>query len=247
MTVSAASWRSRVFAFNTHNRAAWVASEAARLPAGSRVLDVGAGSAQYRGFFQHCDYRTHDFGLEPSTAGNYARLDYQSDIMAIPVGDESFDAVLCTEVLEHVPDPVGAIQELARILRRGGTLLLSAPLGSHLHQEPFHFYGGYTPHWYARVLESNGLAIERIDRNEGFFSFFGQEALRFCEYVSPSGTRALPLLTRSVLVPVWLAAWPLARAVSLLGPPLDSLDLERIATVGYHVRARRRGDRDETR
>ena len=242
MTVLSAGWRSRIFSFNTHNRASWVASEAARLPAGSRVLDVGAGSAQYRDFFKHCDYLTQDFGREPATIGRYAALDYESDITAIPVPDASFDAILCTEVLEHVPEPVAAIREMARILRPGGVLLLSAPLGSHLHQEPYHFYGGYTPHWYSRVLESSGFDIDRIDRNEGFFSFFGQEALRFCEYLGPSKTRGLPSTTRAALLLPWLMAVPLARAVSLLGPWLDSLNLERIATVGYHVRATRSSD-----
>lgn len=71
--------------------------------------------------------------------------------------DASFDVVLCTEVLEHEPEPIRAVHEFARIVRPGGKLLLTAPLGSGLHQDPFHFYGGYTPYWYRRFLTEAGF------------------------------------------------------------------------------------------
>jgi SAM-dependent methyltransferase len=237
-------WRSRLFSFNTYNRAEWVAAEAARLPSGSRVLDVGAGIGQYREMFSHCEYRTQDFGKEPGTQGRYVPLDYTSDITSIPVPDASFDAVLCTEVLEHVPEPIEAVREMARILRPGGVLLLTAPLGSHLHQEPYHFYGGYTPHWYRRVLEACCLELLEIDRNKGFFSFFGQEALRFHDYLRPEATRQLNWTRRLVLVALWIMSFPLSRILPLVGVWLDSLGLEHTATVGYHVRAARRSDPD---
>ena len=144
----------RLMFFNLRCRDAWVKQQSGLIPPGSRVLDVGAGSCPYRVLFTHCDYRTHDFEQLKSEQlrghQGYGRVDYVSDICAIPVPDASFDIALCTEVLEHVPDPIRAVREFGRILKPGGTLLLTAPLGSGLHQEPFHFYGGYTPHWYRR-------------------------------------------------------------------------------------------------
>src|SRR4051812_8914731 len=125
-------WRRRTWAFNIERRREWVAAQAASTPAGARVLDVGAGIGQYRSLFAHCEYHAHDFAMERDTRGRYTPLDYESDITAIPVPDASYDVVLCTEVLEHVPDPVAAIREMSRVLRPGGRLLLSAPLGSHL-------------------------------------------------------------------------------------------------------------------
>lgn len=234
------AWRRRTWAFNTERRREWVARLAASLPAGSRVLDVGAGVGQYRHFFSHCDYRAHDFGLEPATAGQYTALDYQSDITAIPVSDGSFDAVLCTEVLEHVPEPIAAVREMARILRPEGRLMISAPLGSHLHQEPYHFYGGYTPYWYERFLPAAGCEVQSIEANGGFFSFFGQEAQRFSAYLRPSQTRHLGLARSSLLSVVWLITLPACEILPALGA-LDRLGLERIATVGYHVVAVKRG------
>lgn len=234
------AWRRRTWAFNTERRREWVARLAASLPAGSRVLDVGAGIGQYRHFFAHCEYRAHDFGLEPATAGQYTRLDYRSDITAIPVPDGSFDAVLCTEVLEHVPEPILAIREMARILRTDGHLLITAPLGSHLHQEPYHFYGGYTPHWYERFLPAAGCDVRSIESNCGFFSFFGQEAQRFSEYLRPSHTRQLGTARSALLSMLWLVTLPACEALPLVGSVLDRLGLERIATVGYHVVAVKR-------
>ena len=51
----------------------------------------------------------------------------QADIMSLPFGDGTFDAVVSCETLEHSPDPVLAIAELHRVLRRGGVLYLTMP------------------------------------------------------------------------------------------------------------------------
>jgi SAM-dependent methyltransferase len=234
------NWYRNVFDYNQHFRDQWVAHQAARISAGARVLDVGAGIGRYRPLFDHCKYEAHDFGEEPSTIGKYTSLDYQSDVTAIPVADESFDVVLCTEVLEHIPDPIKAVGEIARILRPNGRLLLTAPLGSVLHQEPYHFYGGYTPHWYRRFLPLAGLEVELIEANGGFFRLFGQEARRFSALIDPR--RAGHTTQRWLgLGALWLLTLPFLRVLfPLLGAGLDRLDLERSCTAGYHVVAVKR-------
>ena len=230
----------RTFRFNMHNRAKWVAEQAAQIPAGSRVLDVGAGRGQYRPLFAHCDYRTQDFAQELGTIGNYTPLDYVSDIVDIPVESGSFDVALCAEVLEHVPEPILAVREIVRTLRPGGKLLISAPLGCLLHQEPYHFYGGYTPHWYRKFLTEAGCDVEQIEPNRGFFSLFAQEGIRFSCYIDPRRTTKYPLLC-PLLSGLWLVTFPFFRVLfPLLAKPLDRLGVEKIATVGYHVVARKR-------
>jgi SAM-dependent methyltransferase len=168
--------------FNTRARDQWVADRAKSVEAGSRVLDVGAGTAPYRNLFTHCRYETQDFSLYDGfkgPEGQYAHIDYVSDVARIPVPDASFDVILCTEVLEHVPRPIEALQEMVRITKPGGRLFITAPLGSGLHQEPYHFYGGYTDHWYRKFLTEFDCDIISIEPNHGFFAHLAQECARF--------------------------------------------------------------------
>lgn len=232
------------FAFNLINRDHWVAEQAKQLPTGSRILDVGAGSCPYRHLFDHCEYRTQDVALlqsEQLRHGGYGQIDYVSDATAIPAPDGEFDAVLCTEMLEHHPEPIKVVNELARILKPGGTLLLTAPLGSGIHQEPYHFYGGYTPYWYERFLTEAGFEQITITANEGFYRFFSQESLRFLRLSAPWRIpEGVPI--RLLWTPLWLVLLPfLGLIIPLLGVLIDGWDQEKRFTVGYHVRAVRSG------
>lgn len=168
--------------FNQRERDNWIASKAATIPTGSAILDVGAGTCPYRPLFAHCHYIAHDFkkyeGVKLGGGTTYGKIDLVGDITAISAPDATFDVVMCTEVLEHVPDPVAALREMVRLLKPGGRLLLTAPLGSGLHQEPFHYYGGFTRHFYEHFLPSMGVSIQQLVPNGGFFLHLAQECTR---------------------------------------------------------------------
>ncbi|HSX17901.1 MAG TPA: methyltransferase domain-containing protein [Candidatus Saccharimonadales bacterium] len=149
------------------NRMAWVDRQARLLPKGTKVLDVGAGELPYKDSFAHCEYVAQDLVQTPGMA--YGKIDIVSDITDIPVKNTSFDAILCSEVFEHIPDPPAAIKELARILKPGGRLIFTAPLGSGHHQQPYHFYGGLTRYWYEKFLPENDLTILDLQPNGGLF------------------------------------------------------------------------------
>ncbi len=51
----------------------------------------------------------------------------QGDALALPFPDEAFDRVIAAEVLEHIPDDTSAIAELARVLKKGGTMAVTVP------------------------------------------------------------------------------------------------------------------------
>ena len=240
--------RSELLAFNVVRRDRWIAAQAARLPAGARVLDVGAGSCPYRQLFAHCKYAAQDLApLHQAQLrfGAYGSIDYRCDATAIPVPDASFDAVLCTEMLEHHPEPVKVVREMARILAPGGRLMLTAPLGSGIHQEPYHYYGGYTPFWYEKFLEEAGFEELRIEANEGTLRHCAQECIRFAQITRPFALR-MPLALELLWIPFWLSLLPmLVFIVPLLCKLLDRFDREKRFTVGYHVTAVR-SSRDAT-
>ncbi|MBT3268775.1 class I SAM-dependent methyltransferase [Candidatus Poribacteria bacterium] len=163
----------------------WIRAVAAALPATATVLDVGAGETPYRDDFSHCQYKTQDFAQydsasDPSAQNpwKYGDIDYVCDLTDIPVPDGSFDVVICTEVLEHVPEPIRAIAELSRILADGGRLYLSAPMRSAVHQAPHHYYGGFTPYFYQEFLPRYGFTLDSIVAPGGLFKGFQEECFR---------------------------------------------------------------------
>lgn len=232
--------RSELVSFNLVRRDRWVAQQAAKLIAASRVLDSGAGSAPYRSLFAHCKYQTQDavpLSADQLRGGGYASIDYVCDAAAIPAPAASFDAILCTEMLEHHPEPIRVVQEFARLLIPGGKLILTAPLGSGIHQEPYHFYGGYTPFWYRKFLAEAGFEQIQIEANCGSLRFFAQESIRFLRATAPTGS-TFPLWHRVLWLPVWLLLLPLlGLVIPVAARVLDRFDHEQRFTVGYHVTA----------
>jgi SAM-dependent methyltransferase len=231
---------SNLLAYNLRNRDRWIAAQAASVLAGSRVLDVGSGSAPYRAMFAHCDYKTQDFSQlrgDQLRHGGYALIDVVSEANAIPVPDASFDVIICTEVLEHVPEPIAVVREFGRIVAPGGRLILTAPLGSGIHQEPYHFYGGYTPYWYRRFLQEAGFDSIAVTANAGTLRHVAQETIRFVRMTRPFGFDA-PWYVQLPWLPFWLILAPiLAFGVPLAARLLDRFDREQRFTVGYHVTA----------
>lgn len=172
---------------NQAARDAWLARMLSAVPAGERILDAGAGEGKYRPLCEHLRYVAQDFarydgrgdgrGLQTG-AWDRSRLEIVSDITAIPEPAGSFDAVLCVEVLEHLPDPPAALREFSRLLRRGGRLILTAPFCSLTHFAPYHFSTGFSAYYYERHLAESGFAIAALEPNGNFFEFVAQEVRR---------------------------------------------------------------------
>ena len=188
----------------------WVIKQLKYLPEGIRILDAGAGQRQFEPHCSHLQYVAQDFaqydgggdgtGLQTGKWDN-TRLDIVSDITRIPVDDASFDAILCTEVLEHVPDAVSALREFMRILKPGGTLLMTAPFCSLTHFAPYHF-SGYNHYWYKHHLPLMGFKIEEIVANGTWFSFIAQELRRSRVVGKMYSSSLLGLITRIITIPI---------------------------------------------
>jgi SAM-dependent methyltransferase len=174
---------------NAATRDAWVAQALSELPAGARLLDAGAGECQYKKHCGHLKYVAQDnaiydgkgdSGLQTGS-WDFSQIDIVSDIVNIPEPDASFDAVLCTEVLEHLPDPVRAVDEMARLLRPGGVFIITAPFWSLTHFAPYHYATGFNRYFYEFHLGRLGFDIVEMSPNGNFFECVGQELRRVPE------------------------------------------------------------------
>ncbi len=172
---------------NEINRSEWLKAQLLALPAGTSILDAGAGELRWKDTCSHLQYVSQDFCQYDGTGnskglngGNWdtSKIDIVSDIIDIPVKDCSFDAILCTEVLEHLPSPELAIQEFARIVRPGGVLILTAPFCSLTHMAPYHFCTGFSCYWYETILKKYGFKIDCLESNGNYFSYMIQELSR---------------------------------------------------------------------
>lgn len=219
---------------NELTRQNWLEQVLTSIAPGSRLLDAGAGELRNKKYCSHLTYTSQDFcefhgtisadgnsGL-PTPKWDVSAIDIKSDICSIPAADESYDVILCSEVLEHVPEPTQALDEFARLLRPGGLLIITAPFSSNVHMAPFHFSTGFTEHWYRHHLPLRGLTISDLQPNGDWFLLLRQELIR------------LGSITRNQ----HSLLWPLAYLYGLVGAGLIGLTRRSgnagLACFGFH-------------
>ena len=138
-------------------------------------LDVGAGNMPFRPQIRAAGftYLSQDFGqytgdnqhpgLQAGT-GNWTTSghDITCDIVDLPIN--SADVILCSEVLEHVPDPLAALQSISRALNMGGVALVTVPFQSRMHQAPYWFVSGLSPYWFHHHAPRTSLEVVKVTK-----------------------------------------------------------------------------------
>lgn len=114
-----------------------------RLADGRRTLDIGCGAGLYRQAFPNY------FGVDVIAGPGVDRV---ADAHDLPFPDQSFEQIVTSEVIEHLHTPTKAVQEMARVLKPGGRLILTAPFVYPLHEGP-HDYQRFTEYGFALLLQ----------------------------------------------------------------------------------------------
>lgn len=110
-----------------------------------KLLDIGCGNSPFRPLLD--SKRTQYQGIDVKRAASFGYCNPDTvyyDGTIIPFPDNSFDAALCTEVLEHVSEPTPFISEMHRILKPGGLAIVTLPWSARFHYQPYDYHR-YTP------------------------------------------------------------------------------------------------------
>lgn len=151
------------------------------------VLDCGCGRGFYAAVLGRVSPSLSVIGIDRSltylfkakTLLNNGAGVAKASLPSLPFPDESFDCVICSEVLEHVEDDLAAITEIARIISPGGSLIVTVPHdGYHFFWDPLNFilrpFGVHLPskvHWLSGIWADHS----RLYSEESLRGLLGKE------------------------------------------------------------------------
>ena len=130
------------------------------------TLDLGAGNAKYRHIIKPKTTKYVTFDMVPGP-----HIDIVGDILNLSLGNNTFDTVISTQVLEHVRKPWVMVSEINRVLKPGGITITSAPFLVPYHADP-HDYFRYTKEGMSALFTENGFEIVECESYGGLFSVF---------------------------------------------------------------------------
>ncbi len=130
-------------------------SKASAQTKGGVCLDIGSNTGPYSSYLREAGYRIESMDVTPGDN------DYVGFIESIPLEDSKYDAILCTQVLEHSDKPWQGISEIARILKPGGMAIISAPHVWFFHPHP-HDNWRFTQQGLCRLCSEAGLEVVEL-------------------------------------------------------------------------------------
>jgi SAM-dependent methyltransferase len=167
-----------------------------------RLVDLGCGKVPlYEAYKKHItDNVCVDWA---NTYHDTNFLDAECDLAGVlPFGDQEFDTIILSDVLEHVPSPQLLCSEIARILRPSGIVLLNVPFMYWLHEQPYDYYR-YTKFALERLLQDAGLRLVHMKA-------LGGSADVLADFLAKHVVK-LPLLGDSVALAIQWAAYTFGR------------------------------------
>jgi SAM-dependent methyltransferase len=138
-----------------------------------KCIDIGCGDMVYKELVLQLKHVTHYDGFDKDQRTE--DITFVGDVHHMDaIQDASYDSAICLEVLEHVQNPLQVLSEIARIMKKGGKLVVSVPHLSRLHEEPYDFFR-YTKYGLCSLLENAGFHVLTLESRGGLFSFLGHQ------------------------------------------------------------------------
>lgn len=167
---------------------------------GAHVLDAGCGAAYGAALLAEAASSVvgvdiADAVLESARPGMPGNVELvTADLHSLPQPDGTFDVVVCFEAIEHVPDPEPVLDELRRVLRPGGLLVLSTPNRDHYPAGNAHHHFEFTPAELSVALTSR-FEYVRLHRQHDYIAsaIFDDDA-----FAQDSGLVELPAAVKVV-------------------------------------------------
>lgn len=170
------------------------------------VLDFGCGSKPYESLFVNS---TSYVGIDVQVSGHdhrTSRVDVFYDGKTLPFADEQFDATVCFEVFEHVFNIDELLEEIRRVLKPGGSLLISTPFAWDEHEAPYDF-ARYTSFGIKHVLERNGFEVLESRKTTTYVLALSQAFISYLFlHVFPRNKVVARLLQLVVIFPLTAAS-----------------------------------------
>lgn len=183
-------------------------SRVQELKVDSRVLDLGGHKSHKRGRF---DIEKYPLRVVYANLITDKQPDIQCDGAQLPTSNEAFDAVICSEILEHVYDPSLVLQEVYRVLKPGGCLLATVPFLFRIHADPYDF-NRFTDYYWRSLLKKTGFFDISIEKQGTFYTVMVDFLKQYAtQYVAER--KFFPWLVRQ-LSP-WMQRWAFKKENSL--------------------------------
>lgn len=158
-----------------------------------RILDLGCGP--------NCRYA--DLIPKYLRIGLDVDVTYTPDVVGkgenLPFKNDSFDSILCLQVLEHVSEPGAVLKEMWRVCRNNSNVLIMAPQFNELHEEPNDYFR-YTCFGLKHLIKKQGFKVIEIKQRGAFFSLIAHASIRYA--IDRFNLVEGKLLTRLLRIPV---------------------------------------------
>lgn len=214
---------------------------------GQILLDAGAGSCRYKSIIEEKGYiyESHDFQQEfdEHSIGIHK---YVSDITNIVTEKNRFNSIVCTQVLEHLEDPLNALLELHRVTKEEGLIYLTTNFLFPIHSSPYDFFR-FTNFGLEHLFNEAGFKILSLEPRGGFFYFVSKLVYDFPSVLKskffygnadPHGSYLVEIrspLKSALVTPLIFVLDIFCTLFAALISRFDFLDQKRRFTLGYQL------------